>query len=66
MKVTLSCLKQVCVRDTVDTVSARVSAIVTSIDATWTMVDGVRGLDEVRVEFHQRSDSTTTVRCTIE
>ena len=45
---------------------ARVSATVTSMEATWTVVDGVRELDEVRVEFRQRSDSTTTVRCTVE
>ena len=49
-----------------DAASARVCDTVTSMEATWTVIDGVRELDEVRVEFCQRSDSTTTVRCTVE
>ena len=52
--------------DVSDTIFARLCDTVTSMEATWTVVDGVRELDEVRVEFLQRSDSTTTVRCTVE
>jgi hypothetical protein len=52
-------LKQVDLRDTI---SARVSDTATSMEATWTVVDGVRELDEVHVEFRQRSECTATVR----
>lgn len=47
-------------------IPAHVSGTETSIDATWSLVDGVGELDDVRGELLKRSDDHTTVQCTVE